>query len=156
MTISVLPRAGEVEEELPHLDARLRVEAVGRLVEDERNRIVQERARDGHPLPHAVAQALDEQVLEAARAGHLQDLVDPLVARSTADAERGPEEVEVLADAHVVVGAERVGHVADEPLDLSRHRGAVDARDRGGAARRPGQTDEDLDRGGFARRRSGR
>jgi hypothetical protein len=46
---------GEIEQHLAHFDARLGIEPVGRLVEDEHLRIVQERAGDGHALLHAVA-----------------------------------------------------------------------------------------------------
>ena len=62
VTISVLPRAARAEQQLPHLDPGRRVEPVGRLVEDEDRRVVQQGPGDGHPLLHPVAEALDVQV----------------------------------------------------------------------------------------------
>src|SRR5205807_10454609 len=50
-------------------------------------------------------------------------------------AEGRAEEVQVFADAHVVVGAERVGHVTHQPLDLPGLANAVRAGDRGRTAR---------------------
>ena len=140
-----LAAGGQIEQQLAHLDARLRVEAVGRLVEDQHFRVVQQRPGDSHALLHAVAQRLDVQIVEGACPRQLQHLADPPRPVPPRQAERRSEKVEVLADAHVVIRTEHIRHVADQPLDLPRLRDAVGPGDRRRAARRPGQADEDLD-----------
>src|SRR5262249_46826721 len=113
--------------------------------EDEDGGVVQQRAGDGDALLHAVAERLDVQVAEGARPGGIEDLADPAGPFAPRDAERRPEEVEVLADAHVVVRAERVRHVPDQALDLPPLGDAVCPGDAGRPARRAGQPDQDLD-----------
>ena len=77
-----LAAVGQVEQHLAHLDAGLRVEAVGRLVEDEHSRVVQQRAGDGDALLHAVAERLHVQVAEGAGAGQCRALRRSAAARS--------------------------------------------------------------------------
>ena len=61
-TISVLPNR-ETHEEFPQFDAGRRIESVGRLVEDQHLRIVKRVRASPIRWRHAVAEALDIQVL---------------------------------------------------------------------------------------------
>ncbi len=98
-----------------------------------------QRAREANALLHAVTEAFDEAVLHVRRVRDLHDLRDAHRALRRGNAERGAEEVQVFPDAHVVVRAEHVRHVADQPLDLLRVLDAVDAVDQRHARRRPNQ-----------------
>ena len=57
-----LALAVEVAEDLPEVDAGLRVDARGRLVEEEHARPVRERARDHQPLREAAGELEDHRV----------------------------------------------------------------------------------------------
>src|SRR5262249_9500859 len=58
---------------------------------------------------------------------------------------------EVLEDAHVVVRAKSLRHVANDPLNLAGLGEAVGSGDRGRAAGRASQANQNLDRRGLAR-----
>src|SRR5690606_31991557 len=61
------------------------------------------------------------------------------------DAERRTEEIEVLADAHIVIRPELIGHVTDQVLNSAGMSDAIDARNLCRTAGRTNQSDEDLD-----------
>ena len=140
-----LSPARQVQKELAHLDPGLRVQAVGRLVEDQHLGVMPEGAGDGYALFHAVTERFHVEVAEGSGPGCFEHLANPSRPFPPGDAERGPEEIEVLRDAHVVVRAEDIRHVAHQPLNLPRLGHAVHAGDSGRAAGGASQPDQDLD-----------
>ena len=100
-------------EQFAHLDAGPRVEAAGRLVEQQHLRLVQQHAGQAEPLRHAARQARDQGVALVAEVDQLEHLLALLAPVRPLDAVGGGEELQVLDHLHVVVDAEEVGHVAD-------------------------------------------
>src|SRR5438105_2241960 len=98
-----------------------------------------------------MAQSFHIKISEGTGTGHVQNFTDAFRALAPGNAERCSEEIEVFADAHVVVRAKDVGHVADEALDLPRLGNTVHPRNFGFSTRRSCQTDQDLDGRGLAR-----
>jgi hypothetical protein len=126
-----LAARGELAHELAELDARPRVEARRRLVEDQQRRVVEQRLGQVQPLAHALAQARGRPVEEAVEAAEGGQRVDAARARRAAQAVGPREEVEELARAQVRVGRELVGHEADALAHRSRlleHRDALEQR----------------------------
>ncbi|GAB4006698.1 hypothetical protein GCM10029992_58230 [Glycomyces albus] len=68
---------GEPLEQGPHVVDAGRVQAVGRLVEDQQFGLLEQRLGHREPLPHAQRVALDRLLGLVAQADLLQDLVDP-------------------------------------------------------------------------------
>jgi hypothetical protein len=60
---------GEPLDELAHLGALARVEALGGLVEDQHRRVSQQGLGDAHPLPVALGEVLDEPLHDLRDAG---------------------------------------------------------------------------------------
>src|SRR5690606_13419200 len=128
------------------LDARPRIEARCGLVEDEHARVVEERFREARALEHPAREGGDEPIAMRSEVGESQDVLDhPLSARAV-DLEGEEEELEILGERHVVVDAEGVGHVADEPFHLQRIFHDVDTVDGRRSARRLEERREDADR----------
>ena len=136
---------------VPEVGPRLRVQAGGRLVEEDQRRVVDQPHRDvepallaaghvlGHPGPQALELELVEELLAAARGvGPRQAVEHPVVHHLVAGAGRGE-------------GAAGLGDVADAAPHLLRLPHHVVARDGGGARGRPEQGDEHPQRGGLAR-----
>ena len=145
-----LAGGGQPQKDVAHLDARLRVQTVGRFVQNEHFRVVQQRPGQPNPLPHAVAEALDVAVAHVGAAGRFHNRLDAPLSRAGRDAEGGSEEVEVLPDPHVVVGTEDIRHVADQSLDAFAVARTIGAGDAGRASGRPELPDQDLDGCRFA------
>ena len=100
------------------ISIRAGVQAAGRLVEDQHLGVVQEHAGQAQPLRHAAGKAGDEGLALVAQVDQVEHLVADLLPPRTLDAVGRGEELQVLDDLHVVVDAEEVGHVADDPPDL--------------------------------------
>ena len=70
-----LAHVAQLLEQLAHLDAGPRVEAAGRLVEQQHLRVVQQHAGQAEPLRHAARQARDQGVALVAEVDQLEHLV---------------------------------------------------------------------------------
>ena len=70
------PLGLEAGDDVPELAARLRIEAGGRLVEEEQLGIADQRAGDGEPLLLAAGELLDPGVALVLELDQLQHLVD--------------------------------------------------------------------------------
>ena len=98
------------------------IEADRRLVEEEHQRVVDEPARDVHPLAHSARIALDPLLLTAVQPDELQQLVDPagLVARR--DAVELGEVAEVVVRGQPLVeaalAAEHIAHLSPHLLGV--------------------------------------
>ena len=123
-------------EQLAQLDARPRVEPRGRLVEEEDRRIVDEGVGEAEPLLHAAAEGLDVGVALFGEVDQVEQVADHLAPPPRRQPVAAGEEVEVLPDLHVVVDAEGVGHVADDPPRGGRLAADRDAADEGVAGGR--------------------
>ena len=97
----------ELAEDLPQRDAALRVEAGGRLVEEQDRRAVHDRPGHHEPLRHAARQREHRRVGRGRRGGTARAVGRPRPSRSSAvHPEEAAVEVEVLA--HVERAVERV------------------------------------------------
>jgi hypothetical protein len=81
---------------------------------------MQQHAGQPEALGHAAAEAGDEGFALVAEVDQLQHFVADFAAGLALDAVGRGEELQVLDDLHVVVHAEEVGHVADDPADFFR------------------------------------
>jgi len=91
-----------------HLDAGARVQAAGRLVQEQHLRLVQEHAGQAQALRHAARQARHQGVALVAQVHQVEHLVALLAPLRPLDAVGGGEELQVLDHLHVVVDAEEV------------------------------------------------
>ncbi len=104
----------------PQLAARHRVDADGRLVEQQQARRAHQRAGQAELLLHAAGQAAGQARGERTQAGHVHQLA---VARRAGRFRHPLEigiEVEVLLDREILVEAEALRHVADRALHCQR------------------------------------
>ena len=89
VTSTVTPARDEVVDQPPELPARQRIDAAGRLVEEDDRRLVEDGAAEREPLPPAARQVAGQRALAAAEAGHVEHerapRVEP-VARQAVDA----------------------------------------------------------------------
>jgi hypothetical protein len=135
---------------LPEPPPGQRVDARGRLVEEQHGRVVHHGAGERQALLEAQRQVARSAVemrreLEAGDGAGEHPL--PLRAREAIDA---AEEVEVLADAQIAIEREFLRHVADPAPRRRSGAVEVEAFDEGGAGRRPHQAAHHLEGGGLA------
>ena len=121
-----LSAVGQHAEQLAELDPGPRIQAGGRLVEDQHRRIVDDGPGQAHPLFHALGERSQEPIANAGEIGELLDGIDdrpPLGAPHIV----GPgKKVEVFVHGHVAIGGQRIGHEAHKAAGLLR---IVDQRD---------------------------
>ena len=134
---------GEARDLGPHPDARLGVEAGGRLVEEQHPGAVDETERDVEPAPHPAGVGLDDAVR---RFGDPDELAAARrrAARSAPAAHplHAALEHQVLAAGAVLVDARVLRHVADRAAHGVRLTTDVVAGDRGRALVRVRERDE--------------
>ena len=131
------PAAVQVQQQVAHLGDALRVEAVGRLVEDEQLRTAQQRTGQAEPLLHAERVGLDRPAADAGQPHLLEHLVDPRPPGAPRAARPGGvEQREVLPAGEVAV----VRRPLDECADPGQHAAA--------RSRHPGAEQLDLPAGG--------
>ena len=144
----VLPSRFERLHQVADLAAADRIDAVGRLVEEDHVRLVQQRLGDAEPLFHALGVGADLVVHPALEADQLEDLGDALAADAGRHVEQGAVEVE-QAGAGVVVGeAVVLGQVADAAADGRRAGRLVE--EQGLALGLADDAEKDLDERGLA------
>src|SRR5258705_11149967 len=138
--------AREMSEHIPEFPARDRVDAGGRLVEEQHTRLGYERTYEGELLLHATTEPSSEPVLKAQHVEHLE-----IAGRAARDVPRRhaaqiADVPNVFLDSQFRVEAEGRGGVAGLRPHLSR--GATkDLCDTGGGLHDPG---EDLERRRFS------
>ncbi|MCY1483927.1 hypothetical protein D9M68_175120 [compost metagenome] len=106
-------------DQLPELVARQRVDAGGRLVEDQQVGVVDQRAAQAELLFHAAGQLAGRALGEGREAGGVEQLGDAPAALGLVVAEQAGEEVDVLEhrERRVEVLAEALRHVGDARAD---------------------------------------
>ena len=104
------PAGADAVDEFPELTPRQRVDARGRLVEDQQVRLVDQRAAEAELLLHAAGQLIDAAVPERRESGRAQQHGDSPLAFGALLAEQAPEEIDVIEH------RERAVQVLAEPL----------------------------------------
>jgi hypothetical protein len=102
--------------DFPELAPRQRVDAHGRLVEQQQRRRAHQRAGQAELLLHAAGELAGRPRREAREVGHLEHAGEALAAHILRHAVEVGVEVEVLLHAQVFVEAEALWHVADAVL----------------------------------------
>ena len=110
--------AVEAADERAHLHVLHRVEAAGRLVEEEHVRVVHQRLGHAHPLPVAVAEGGDALGVVGREPGALLGLPHPRADASRRHPAQRGDEGEVLAHRHLLVERRGLGQEADARLQL--------------------------------------
>ena len=116
-------------DDLAHLVFLVGVEPVGRLVEDQHLRIVQQRLRDPDAAPVALRQGLDRLVQNFGDVDHLDHPADAQLGFAAGKAADSGDEAEKLGGRHVGIGGRALGQVADAALGRDRLLGDVVAAD---------------------------
>ncbi len=139
----------QVVDVLPDRRAGLRVQAHGRLVQEQHVRRVQQAAGDLQPPLHAARVGADQAVPAIPQPDHVEHLLHPRLHRRGRDGVQLRVEPEVLRPGQVVIQRGVLEHqpdVAAHRVPLADHVVAGHAGPPGG---RPGQRAEDLDGGGL-------
>ena len=139
----------ELADQVLDLGRADRVEARGRLVEQDQLGVVDQRLGQADPALHALGVLAELAVLGGAQADHVDQPVDPLGPLGRRDLEQPAVEVERLLGVQELVEVRLLGQVAD-PLVL----GDVGRRlveDQRVALGREEQAEQELDRGRLAR-----
>jgi hypothetical protein len=144
------PAAGQLGDEIPHRQPALRIQARGRLVEEDDRRLHHERGAEVQAATHAARVGSQRSVGRIGQLEALENVAGALLRDAGAEPIQASDHVEVLAageqlvERRVLAGhahllAHRVGMAQD-----------VDAGHRGGSGVGPGQGGEHADRGRLA------
>ena len=132
------------------LDPSDRVHPAGGLVQQQDLRLVQQRLGQHHALHHATRQGLALHVAFLVHAHHVQAFIDPAFALATRHAVRRCEQVQHLPDLQIIGDRRKVGHVAEDAVDLVGLIGDIEAGDLDLAVGRLLERRHHADRAGFA------
>ena len=128
--------AGHVVQQAAHLMLLVRIESVGRFVEDQHLRVEQDRLGQADPAAKALRQGLDRPVEDTLQPEALDRLADASLPVGRRQAVQVGDEAEQGLGRHIAVGRRALGQVAEAPLDLERLAADVEAADRGAAGGR--------------------
>ena len=120
---------GHLPDERSDLELLVGVQPVGRLVEDEHVRIVEQGLRQADAPPEPLGERLDRLVQDGRDAGQLDDVPDGPPARRSEQPANVGDEPEVGGGRDVAVGRRPFGQVAEVALRGDRVDGDVDAAD---------------------------
>src|SRR5258708_9562605 len=127
-----------------HFSCGMIVHIRKRLIEQQYFRIVQQRPRQGHPLPHALrilSDGADETRIKSDRADDLR------AARTIGDSIETGKVSKVLHPAHLVIKKRRMRHVTDLLANVAKPAGP---KDRNLAARRLAESRQSAEQCSFA------
>ncbi len=115
-------------DQLPELPARKRIDAGGRLVEDQQVGIMDETAAKPELLPHAAGQLLRRTIGKGRQPGALEKLGDSHVPLGTGLSEQPAEKLDILADAEIRIEvlAQSLRHIGDAGADRGAMRRILD------------------------------
>ena len=136
MTI-VMPVRQELREQLPELAARHRIDAGGRLVEQDQRRLVDQRAGERELLLHAARKLLREPPAERRQPRQIEQPVSR--GGVVANAVNLGKERDVLVDAQIAVEAELLRQVSDRAGETAMVATRIETEDADGAAVGPQQ-----------------
>ena len=114
---------------VPDAGPEQRVDARGRLVEEQQRRVMDEGAGQLEPALHAARQGAGPSAADVPQVDQLEDLAGPAMAGPPQDPEQRGHEVDVLARRQVRVQGELLGHVADPLAGLAAEAARVLAQD---------------------------
>src|ERR1051325_4760972 len=137
--------AGELEQQVPQLATRDRVDARGRLVEEDDARAVHERGGEREALLPSAGERAGEAVAVRADVREVDRPLDALAALGAFQPVDGAEELEVLEHGEVAVERERLRDVADVAAHLLAFLFDVEAVDAGVAGGGDEEAAEDAD-----------
>ena len=143
--------AAQVPDQRPDLDHLGRVQAHGRLVQNDDLRAAHQGARQPHPLFVALGQVADKPSAHALQPGAGHGLFHLACALGTAHALQLCGKAQIFLHRHIRIERRLLRQIADAGPRLSRllqHIVAVDGHGAAGGGNVPG---EDVHRGGFAR-----
>ena len=114
------PARADRVDEIPELAARQGIDAGGRLVEDEKVRVVDEGAAEAQLLLHAAGQLARGTRFELLQARRRKKLVDLGATLRRRQSEQSAEEIDVLehGERRVEVAAEALRHIGDAAADV--------------------------------------
>src|SRR6266436_9219407 len=141
---------GKLEQEIPELAARDRIDARGGLVEKEERRLVQHGAAESEALLPATGKLRGQAIEVGSEAVELDNFVDAALQARWLEAVDAAVELQVFRDGQIVIETEVLRHVADMLADGFGIRADVEAFDKGGAAAERQKAGEHFDDGGFS------
>jgi hypothetical protein len=133
----------------PQVVAQLDVDAGGGLVEDDEQRLVQERPGEQQPALHPAGELRRARVRLGAQVEDVDHLVGASLRLAGAHPEVAPVVDERLADGQEAVEVRVLLGYADDPARLHREMGVTEDADRSRAG--PDQVADRVDQGGLAR-----
>ena len=136
-----------MEQEVPELPARHRVDAGGRLVQEHDPGFVQHRATQSQPLLPAPGELARRPIQVRPQAAQGQNVIQALAQPGRRQAVDAPVELQILRHREVVVEAELLRHVADPLAHLLGLGADVEPVHPGGALAHREQSGERLDDG---------
>ena len=128
----------------------MRIEPRRRLVEDGDLRALHQDFGQAEPLPHAAREGADALVGDFGKADPLERVGDALLALGEAKADQPRGVAQIIGGGEIVVEADRVGQIADAPLDRKRLARRIEAEHAHLACRDVGQPEHHQDGGGLA------
>src|SRR2546423_283977 len=144
------PLARELEEQIPKLAARDRIDAGGRLIEKQDCGLMHERASHGETLTPAAGEECGAAIEIRFEMGDLNEIVAPPFQFAVGQTIEFAGKNEVLIHGQLVVEREFLRHIADHFLRCVAFARDVVAGDAGGAFGRLQDSAEHPDHGGFA------
>ena len=129
----------------------VRIEADGRLVQDDEVRFVHQRIGEPDALAESFRELADDAFLDVDQAALLEHGVHPFPAAPPAEALQPRAELQELPHPHVEMDGVVLRHVADPPPHLVRLVEDIETRHPRRAARRRHEAGEDAHGGRFAR-----
>src|SRR5579871_118885 len=142
--------ADNLVEDGPEIAPRNRVHTIGRLIEEQDLRPVEQSAHQAQLLLHASRKPARLAVAERRHAGHLQQTRQKFSSFGLADAEQVRVKTHVFVDREIDVQSEALRHVADLIFDFSPTRGDIMPGHGGLPGARLHQPAEQPQGGGFA------
>src|SRR5580658_5849543 len=112
------PLREKLMQKVPELAATHRIDAVGRLIEQEHLGLVEERAREGQLFVHTARQGFGATVLEFREASDGEQSFTTFAECIAREAEHLAEEREILGDREIAIEAVLLRHVAERFTDL--------------------------------------
>src|SRR2546421_5912750 len=134
---------GKLEEEIPELAARDRIDARGGLVEEKKGRLVQHGAAESEALLPATGKLRSQAIQIGCEAVELDNFIDAALQARGLQAVDAAIELQVFRDGQIVVEAKILRHVADALADGFRFGPHVKTFDPG---RSPAERQETRDR----------
>ena len=110
----VVPVVAQRADDVPHLVAAARVEAGGRLVEEQQLGRDDDAGGDVQPPPHAAAVVLDQPAGRLLEPERVEQLAGARLGGGALEAEQAAEQDEVLAAGQVLVDGGQLAGEADE------------------------------------------